>query len=129
LITERERMDIIAAYNDLGSYRGAAAICGVDHKTVRRAVLAPASESPGRAARRHNYDVVADIVSSRVAKTSARITAKRLLPEAKAAGYTGSARNFRRLVSKAKRAWRAGNHRGRAPACGHRARYWSSTGA
>ncbi len=40
-------MDMIAAYNDLGSYRCAAAICGVYHKTVKRAVAgqraAPAS--------------------------------------------------------------------------------------
>ena len=43
--SERERMDIIAAYNDLGSFRGAAAICGVDHKTVKRAVLGPAAQS------------------------------------------------------------------------------------
>ncbi len=82
MISERERMDIIAAYNDLGSFRGAAAICGVDHKTVKRAVLGPAAGSPARTARRHNYDLVADIVAARVAKTSARITAKRLLPAA-----------------------------------------------
>ena len=31
-------MDMITAYNDVGSYRGAAAVCGVDHKTVKRAV-------------------------------------------------------------------------------------------
>jgi len=30
LKTEREDMDIGAAFNDVGSYRGAAAICGVD---------------------------------------------------------------------------------------------------
>ena len=108
-------MDIIAAYNDLGSFRGAAAICGVDHKTVKRAVLGQPAQSPASTARRHNYDVVADIVAARVAKTSARITAKRLLPAATAAGYTGSARNFRRLVARAKRAWRADNHRGRRP--------------
>ena len=112
--TERERMDIIAAYNDLGSFRGAAAICGVDHKTVRRAVLGPAQDS-ARTARRHNTDVVADVVAARVARTSARISAKRLLPEARAGGYTGSARNFRRLVARAKRDWRAGHHRGRRP--------------
>jgi len=115
LKSERERMDIIAAYNDLGSFRGAAAICGVDHKTVKRAVLGQPAQSPASTARRHNYDVVADIVAARVAKTSARITAKRLLPAATAAGYTGSARNFRRLVARAKRAWRADNHRGRRP--------------
>ena len=45
-----------------------------------------------------------------------RISAKRLLPAAKAAGYGGSARNFRRLVAMAKAAWRRGNHRGRRPA-------------
>ena len=112
--TERERMDIIAAYNDLGSFRGAAAICGVDHKTVRRAVLGPAQDSP-RPARRHNFDVVADVVAARVARTSGRISAKRLLPEARAGGYIGSARNFRRLVATAKRDWRSGHHRGRRP--------------
>jgi len=109
-------MDMIAAYNDVGSYRGAAAICGVDHKTVQRAVAAhQVAESTTRAARQHNYDVVADVVAERVARTSARISAKRLLPEARAAGYTGSARNFRRVVAKAKRAWRSERHRGRRP--------------
>jgi hypothetical protein len=28
-----ERMDVIAAYRDVGSFRGAAAICGTTHKT------------------------------------------------------------------------------------------------
>jgi len=45
-----------------------------------------------------------------------RIAAKRLLPAARAAGYEGSARNFRRLVSARKALWRQGNHRGRRPA-------------
>jgi transposase len=109
-------MDMIAAYNDVGSYRGAAAICGVDHKTVKRAVIGQGlAESPKRAARQHNFDLVSDVVAERVGKTSARISAKRLLPAAKAAGYAGSARNFRRLVAKAKRAWRAERPRGRRP--------------
>jgi hypothetical protein len=29
-------MDILAAYREAGSYRGAAAICGTTHETVRR---------------------------------------------------------------------------------------------
>ena len=45
---------------------------------------------------------VADLVAERVAATSGRISAKRLLPAARAAGYAGSARNFRRLVAEAK---------------------------
>ncbi len=32
----RDRMDILAAYRDLGSYRAAADLCGTTHKTVRR---------------------------------------------------------------------------------------------
>jgi hypothetical protein len=34
----REKMNMIAAYRDVGSYRGAAAICGTTPKTVKRAV-------------------------------------------------------------------------------------------
>jgi len=34
----RERMDILAAYREVGSYRGAAQICGTTHKTVKRPV-------------------------------------------------------------------------------------------
>ena len=36
-------MEMIASYNDLGSYRGAAAICGVAPKTVKQAVLSLAT--------------------------------------------------------------------------------------
>ena len=43
------------------------------------------------------------------------MSAKRLLPVARAAGYTGSARNFRRLVAEVKAQWRANHHRGRRP--------------
>ena len=45
-----------------------------------------------------------------------RISAKRLLPIARAAGYEGSARNFRRLVAEQKALWRKDHHRGRRPA-------------
>ena len=40
MITARERMDIHAAYREVGSYRAAADICGTTPKTVKRAVLA-----------------------------------------------------------------------------------------
>ena len=68
------------------------------------------------APRGHNYDGVAALVAERVEKTPGRISAKRLLPAARAAGYAGSARNFRRLVAEAEAAWRAEHHRGRRPA-------------
>ena len=119
----KERMDVIAAYRDVGTYRGAAAICGTTHKTVKRIVEAHEAASNGtapsdRAPRPRNYDQVAELVAEKVAKTGGRISAKRLLPAARAAGYAGSHRNFRRLVAEAKRDWRAGQARagGRRPA-------------
>ena len=111
-------MDMISAYREVGTYRGAAEMCGVDPKTVKQVVENHdnGGRPPNRARRSHNYDVVADVVAGRVKSTRARISAKRLLPEARAAGYDGSDRNFRRLVRKAKNAWRAEDHRGRRPA-------------
>src|SRR5215213_2743984 len=110
-------MDVIAAYRDVGSYRGAAEICGTTHKTVRRIIEAQeAGQLPGRQARERNFDQVRELVVQRVEKTAGRISAKRLLPPARAAGYVGSARNFRRLVAEVKTQWRRGQqHRGRRP--------------
>jgi transposase len=117
MITVRERMDILSAYREVGSYRGAADICGTTHKTVRRAVLVDAAKNDCATVQVvvHNYDDVRDVVAERVEKTRGRITAKRLLPVAVAAGYEGSDRNFRRLVADEKREWRMSNHRGRRP--------------
>jgi transposase len=111
-------MDIIAAYREAGTYRGAAEIAGTTHKTVKRVIARHevGGAAPEREPRGHNYDGVAALVAGRVEKTAGRISAKRLLPAARAAGYAGSARNFRRLVAAAKDAWRAGHHRGRRPA-------------
>jgi transposase len=71
---------------------------------------------PVREPRAHNYDGVAVLVAERVKKTHGRISAKRLLPVARAAGYVGSPRNFRRLVAAEKALWRKDNPRGRRPA-------------
>jgi len=111
-------MDVLAAYREVGSFRGAADICGTTHKTVRRIVEAHeagGAKSP-RVERGHNYDAVIDLVAKRVESSKGRISAKRLLPAASAAGYAGSARNFRRLVAEQKALWRQGNPRGRRPA-------------
>jgi hypothetical protein len=111
-------MDIIAAYQQVGTYRGAAVMCGTTHKTVKRIIerAEAGGKTPDRGGRGHNYDLVAELVADRVAVTKGRISAKRLLPAARAAGYAGSARNLRRLVAEAKRRWRRDNHRGRRPA-------------
>jgi transposase len=105
-------MDVVVAYEAVGTYRGAAQVCGVDPKTVKRTIAKRDAgelddERATRAPVTRNTDVVADLVADRVAETRARISAKRLLPVAKTAGYSGSARNFRRLVAQKKRLWRA----------------------
>ena len=111
-------MDIIAAYREAGTFRGAAQITGTTHKTVKRVIARQEAGggAPGRVPRGRSYDGVAGLVAERVDKTSGRISAKRLLPAARAAGYAGSDRNFRRLVAAAKQAWRREHHRGRRKA-------------
>jgi Mu transposase, C-terminal domain len=127
-------MDIISAYREVGTYRGAAQVTGTTHKTVKRVIARheAGGAAPERAPRGHNYDIVAVLVGERVEKTAGRISAKRLLPAARAAGYAGSARNFRRLVAEAKQAWRRGHHRGRRPAAWSPGEYlvidWGSEG-
>ena len=114
----REELDIITAYQKVGTYRGAADICGTTHKTVKRVVErhAAGQDRPVRAPRPANYEDVRTLVAQDVKDTRGRISAKRLLPRARAAGYTGSARNFRRLVAQEKKAWRAQHGRTHRPA-------------
>src|ERR1700726_260080 len=111
-------MDIISAYREVGTFRGAAAMSGTTPKTVRRVIARheAGGGAPVRSPRERNYDIVAGLVAERVDKTSARISAERLLPAARAAGYSGSPRNFRRLVAAQKQVWRREHHRGRRPA-------------
>ena len=110
-------MDMYAAYQEVGSYSAAAQICGTTPKTIKRAVgkARAAEDATSDQPVEHNYDEVADLIAERVAKTQARISAKRLLPVVGAAGYTGSARNLRRAVAEAKATWRRDHHRGRRP--------------
>ena len=90
----KDRMDIISAYQQLGSYRGAADQCGTTHRTVKKIVDKFEADQAGvppqpRAERTRNYDVVTELVAERVEKSAGRISAKRLLPIARAAGYEG----------------------------------------
>ena len=74
-------MDIISAYREAGTYRGAAAISGTTPKTVKRVIArhGAGGGAPARAPRERNYDAVAGLVAERVARTVGRISAKRLL--------------------------------------------------
>ena len=107
--TARDWLDIITAFQETGSYRAAAALCGTTHKTVRRTLERWRAGDDLAAPRQpvvRNIDAYRDLVADKVDATRGRISAKRLLPLARAAGYDGSARNFRRLVAEAKADWR-----------------------
>ena len=69
MLSARDRMNIIAAYQMVGTYRGAAEICGVTHKTVRRVIERAQAGEPGAApppARPRNFDEMTDLVYQRV---------------------------------------------------------------
>lgn len=102
----RDQLNILNAYEELGSYRAAAALCGTTHKTVRRIVERRDRPPAERASRPRNTDPLSALIAKRVKASDGRISAKRLLPVCRAAGYTGSARNLRRAVARAKAAWR-----------------------
>jgi len=120
-------MDIVAAYQLAGSYRGAAQICGTTHRTVKRVVNGEITRMSGqpvaaRKARVRNTEGVREVVVQKVKASKGRISAKRLLPVARAAGYVGSDRNFRRLVADVKKQWR----QQQAQASGRRPGVWSA---
>ena len=102
----RDQLDILSAYNELGSFRAAAALCGTTHKTVRRVIerrnVTPAQRPP----RPKSTDQLADLIAERVRASDGRISAKRLMPACRAAGYGGSPRHLRRAVAEAKASWR-----------------------
>jgi transposase len=102
-------MEIVNAYALVGTYRGAAALCGTTHKTVRRVLARREQGQVGRRPRSQppaNTALVVRLIEERVRQTDGRIGAKRLLPLAEAAGYTGSLRNLQRAVKAAREAWR-----------------------
>ena len=105
LLSARKQLDIVTAYREVGTYRGAAEMCGVTHKTVKR-VVERQQAAADRVARRRNYESVRALVATKIDDTKGRISAKRLLPAATAAGYEGSDRNFRRLVAQERSKYR-----------------------
>jgi transposase len=103
----RDRMEIVNAYAAVGTYRGAAALCGTTHKTVKRVLeRRQAGQLEPRVPPPSNTAEVEGLIAKRVQATDGRISAKRLLPVARKAGYTGSPRNFRRAVATAKATWK-----------------------
>jgi hypothetical protein len=98
LLSARKQLDVITAYREVGTYRGAAEICGVTHKTVKRIVTRDEADRE-RVERRKNYESVRPLVVEAMKDTRGKLSSKKLFPKAVAEGYEGSDRNFRRLVA------------------------------
>jgi transposase len=113
LLSARKQLDVITAYRKVGTYRGAAQMCGVTHKTVKR-IIDKDRAAAERVERRKNYESVRALVATEIDTTKGKISAKRLLPTARAAGYAGSDRNFRRLVAQERSKYRQQQARERA---------------
>jgi transposase len=103
----RDEMDMVNAYQSVGTYRGAAALCGTTHKTVKRVLERRQRAQLGRRPARESKVIgVTALIEERIRRTDGRISAKRLLPVAEAAGYTGSLRTLQRAVKTAKARWK-----------------------
>ena len=104
----RTQVEIVALYEELGSYRAVGALMGCDHKTVKRYVEAAgdAGQLAPALTRSRVTDDFAGLIAERVEQTQARVTARRMMRLVRAAGYEGSERSLRRAVADAKEVWR-----------------------
>ena len=114
-----EMMEILEAFDLVGTYRGAAGLVGCDHKTVARLVelrdragggaLVPAPRA------RPAVDPFAEKIAEWVDRSKAAIHADVAHQKLVAMGYMGSERTTRRAVARAKRSWRAEHGRRTRP--------------
>jgi transposase len=105
----RTQVEIIALYEELGSYRAVGALLGCDHKTVKRYVQAAgeAGQLAPALQRARVTDDFSGLIAGRVEQSGGRVTARRLMRIMRPAGYGGSERSLRRALAEAKAAWRA----------------------
>jgi len=64
-------LDVITAYRQVVTYRGAAEMCGVTHKTVKR-IIERAEAAEQRVQRRRNYESVRTLVAHSIPSSFTR---------------------------------------------------------
>jgi transposase len=106
-------VEILEAYDLLGSYRAAAAAVGCDHHTVRRYVrLRAAGNPPGERAKRCKpIDVYLPKIEELVERSNGKVRADVVHERLAAMGFEGGERTTRRAVAAAKDSYRAGHRR------------------
>lgn len=111
--SDEEIMELLEAFDLVGSYRGAAEMTGADHHTVARYVaLRDAGRTPAAGLRRMRLtDPFMEKIEEWVERSRGRIRADICHRKLLALGYEGSERTTRRAVAEAKAAYRAGHRR------------------
>lgn len=106
-------MEILEAFDLVGSYRGAAELAGCDHHTVKHYVTRRDAGLPPEAGvvRGSVIDEFRPKVDELVARSNGKIRADVVHEKLTAMGFEGTDRTTRRAVAAAKKAWRAETRR------------------
>ena len=115
--SDGEIMEILAAYDQTGSFRAAAELTGCSHHTVAKHVKtrdagAPVPEQQPRAKLTDAYRAK---INELIIQTRGKVRADKIHETLVAMGFTGSERSTRRTVAELKAAYRQGNQRNHAP--------------
>jgi len=113
MLSEGKIMEILEAYDLTGSYRATAALCGVDHHTVRRYLAARAAGlDPAVAIERPRVsDPYLDKIAEWVERSGGLVRADVVHRKLCAMGYVASERTTRRVVAAVKAERRRSTHR------------------
>jgi transposase len=113
MLSEEKAMEILEAYDLTGSFRSTAALCGVDHHTVRRYVAARAvGLDPAVGIGRPTItDPFADKIAEWVERSSGVIRADVVHRKLEEMGFVGSERTTRRVVASLKAEYIRATHR------------------
>ncbi|MGH9208860.1 MAG: IS21 family transposase [Acidimicrobiales bacterium] len=113
MLSEEKAMEILEAYDLTGSFRSTAALCGVDHHTVRRYVAARAvGLDPAAGIGRPTItDPFAEKIAEWVGRSSGVIRADVVHRKLAAMGFGGSERTTRRVVAVLKDEYIRATHR------------------
>ena len=117
MLVEEKIMEVLEAYDLTNSFRSTAALCGVDHHTVRRYVAARAAgldltKTVGRVSVSDPYS---DKITEWIDKSQGRVRADVVHRKLVVMGYVGSERTTRRVVAALKDDWIRGHRRGYKP--------------
>jgi transposase len=113
MLSEEKAMEILEAYDLTGSFRSTAALCGVDHHTVRRYVAARAVglDPTAGMGRPTITDPFADKITEWVEHSSGVIRADVVHRKLQGMGFVGSERTTRRVVARLKAEYIRATHR------------------